>query len=317
MFKKTLSMIMVLAMILSLGTTALAVDKSEISISQISAIGSVHVDGVRLDTKTDDNIGYFWVDTAGRTQSPVRLLVEAMGYDITYKDSVVTIPGGPNGDVVITIGSDELKVGGSVVKMDTIAYTINNRTYIPLRFVAEALNATVDTGGYGQNGFWIKITTTFRPERTINGVATKPFTQCTNVQKFIEANKDLFTFSNADRLTMEYTTADYLQLKLDIFETGNGYSIQGLDAGGPQGEKQYELVYALIDDVVEETSRQAVKDMLAERNKMLALGWTEKGGIGADAKVWRDAHDNQTVRVGNVNVKWSDYMFSIKLSTAS
>lgn len=81
----------------------------------------------------------------GRTYVPVRYLALALGVaedDIAYENGVVTLTKGT--DVIkLTMGSTSLMKNDSTVSMDVAPETVNGRTMLPARFVAEAFGATV------------------------------------------------------------------------------------------------------------------------------------------------------------------------------
>lgn len=79
-----------------------------------------------------------------RTTLPVRLVAETLGAKVDWNKSerIVTITKGDK-EIVIQIGQDYALVNGTKVKLDSSAYIDNNRTYMPVRFVAEALDAEV------------------------------------------------------------------------------------------------------------------------------------------------------------------------------
>lgn len=85
-----------------------------------------------------------FIDDSNRTQIPVRALAEALGATVNWNGAakVVTISNGLV-TMTLTIGSDILNVNGSDTKMDTAAMIVNDRTYVPLRFIAEAMGMTV------------------------------------------------------------------------------------------------------------------------------------------------------------------------------
>ncbi len=84
----------------------------------------------------------------GRTLVPMRGFFEALGADVSWDASTKTATGIRGGTVVrIPIGSNQPTVNGSVVVIQVPARIINNRTYIPLRFVGEALGEQVDWDG--------------------------------------------------------------------------------------------------------------------------------------------------------------------------
>ncbi|WP_458406845.1 copper amine oxidase N-terminal domain-containing protein, partial [Anaerotignum sp.] len=79
-----------------------------------------------------------------RTMLPIRIIAEALGATVTWNETEqkVTIT---DDDLVIEIfiGQPFATVNGEPVKLDAPAYIANDRTYLPLRFVAENLGATV------------------------------------------------------------------------------------------------------------------------------------------------------------------------------
>ncbi len=79
-----------------------------------------------------------------RTMLPIRFIAEALGATVEWDDDAdkVTIT---KGDIVIEIyiGQPFALVNGEPVQLDAPAFIENDRTYLPLRFVAEALGATV------------------------------------------------------------------------------------------------------------------------------------------------------------------------------
>ena len=90
-----------------------------------------------------------YVDENGRTMIPVRFVTEELGADVKWDGSTHTASISRNGiKVDITIGSTDLKVTRNgkteTVKMDTAAVLKDGRTYVPIRYVAEALGAYVD-----------------------------------------------------------------------------------------------------------------------------------------------------------------------------
>ena len=90
----------------------------------------------------------------GRTLLPIRDLVKAFGIPnddehIKFNEEtrIVTIN---NGDthIELTIDSDLALINGSTVKLDTYAIIYNDFTYVPARFVGEALNKKIGWDAY-------------------------------------------------------------------------------------------------------------------------------------------------------------------------
>ena len=103
----------------------------------------IYVSDVQVDFKDAKP----FVDEEDRTQIPVRALAEVLDCDVAWNDAeqLVTITLTDGTIVQMTIGDRFLKVGDKIVEMDTEALIIEDRTYIPIRFLAEAL---------GLNVFW-------------------------------------------------------------------------------------------------------------------------------------------------------------------
>jgi len=89
-----------------------------------------------------------FVDENDRTLIPVRFVAETMGADVTWDQETQTAVIEQDGiTIMVPIGSDTISVtqDGSTetVTMDTAAIISEERTYVPIRFVAEALGAWV------------------------------------------------------------------------------------------------------------------------------------------------------------------------------
>ncbi len=80
-----------------------------------------------------------------RTMLPARFVAEALGATVTWnnKERKVTITK-DDITIIIYIDSDKAYANGKEVTLDSPAFIENDRTYTPLRFIAENLGATVD-----------------------------------------------------------------------------------------------------------------------------------------------------------------------------
>lgn len=93
---------------------------------------------------------------AHRVMIPIRFVSEALGAEISYNtDRVVTIKQGDK-TVVMKINSKTVTVDSVIKELDVPARLEQDRTYVPLRFVSEALGATV---GWNQEQKLVSITT--------------------------------------------------------------------------------------------------------------------------------------------------------------
>lgn len=81
----------------------------------------------------------------GRTLVPFRAITEALGAEVSYDPETLTVTV-TKGDieVVLTLGSTIAIVNGEEVEMDTNPELISNRTFVPIRFLSQALGANVE-----------------------------------------------------------------------------------------------------------------------------------------------------------------------------
>lgn len=77
-----------------------------------------------------------------RTFVPVRFLTEALGFSVSYIPDDKEIVIGDN-YIRLKIGSNDYILNGKTFSMDVAPFIENSRTYVPLRFVMEALNMSV------------------------------------------------------------------------------------------------------------------------------------------------------------------------------
>ncbi|NPV44454.1 MAG: copper amine oxidase N-terminal domain-containing protein, partial [Firmicutes bacterium] len=82
---------------------------------------------------------------AGRTLVPFRAITEALGAEVSYDPETMTVTV-TKGDieVILTLGSTIAVVNGEEVEMDTNPELISNRTFVPIRFLSQALGADVE-----------------------------------------------------------------------------------------------------------------------------------------------------------------------------
>jgi len=145
--KKKLSMLLAVAMLVSafcLTGAAAAEATATTSESIGSSILTVKYNGEAIIFPDAQP----FVDENNRTLIPVRFVAETMGADVSWNQEAQTAVIAQNGiTIMVPIGSDTITVtkdgSTSAVKMDTAAIIKEERTYVPIRFVAEALGAWV------------------------------------------------------------------------------------------------------------------------------------------------------------------------------
>lgn len=88
------------------------------------------------------------VNHGGRVLVPMRGIFEALGAEVSWNDKTKTATGILGGrQVSLTVGETTAYADGSVIELDVPAVIVNGRTLVPVRFIAESLNAKVDWYG--------------------------------------------------------------------------------------------------------------------------------------------------------------------------
>ena len=109
-----------------------------ISTSAFAAI-NITVDNKPLTTDVSPVI----ID--GRTLVPVRSIFEELGADVIWNNETKTVSATKGAtNIEITLGSNNAYVNNNAVILDVPAQSVNGRTMVPARFVAEALGCNVN-----------------------------------------------------------------------------------------------------------------------------------------------------------------------------
>lgn len=99
---------------------------------------TVRVNGTKLNLAVPARV------VNDRTMAHVRAVAEALGATVTWDQAnqrVTLVEGGTT--IVLTIGSTTALVNGQPRTLDAAPFIVDDRTQVPLRFVAENLGATV------------------------------------------------------------------------------------------------------------------------------------------------------------------------------
>ena len=125
-----------LAMLLSLGAV--------LSVSAESSQDVIHVTINGNEVAFSDNLGRPYVDSAWRTQVPLRAAMEAYGAYVDWDpDSRTAIVQYQGITVKLPVNQNFLVINNEIRTMDTEPVINNGRTYLPIRFVTEALGGSV------------------------------------------------------------------------------------------------------------------------------------------------------------------------------
>ncbi len=145
-----------------------------------------------------------YIDGSNRTMIPVRFVAENLGAEVTWTGATKTASIMKDNILVeVTIGDQTLRVTDHgktrTVAMDTAAVLKENRTYVPIRFVAEALGAYVDySSTYHTVGIYSDVLTA----EQISMLTSLPYTQPKEALGYEEAKERY----DADTLAFLYGT---------------------------------------------------------------------------------------------------------------
>ena len=143
----------------------------------------------------------------GRTLVPLRAIFEALGADVQWDGATQTVSGTKGGKrVQLQVNATQAKVNDQTVALDVPAEMINNRTMVPVRFIAESLGAYVGWDG--------RTSSVFVSQRTITSAyAVETYTQTIMpVQKeFLQAASQ----SDAVMLQLIQGEMDYQQFRIN------------------------------------------------------------------------------------------------------
>jgi len=97
------------------------------------------------EQEIDPGRGTTPLNVNGRTMVPIRAIVEAMGGTIDWEQTSKQITLSARGNTVkMWLGKKDIEVNGESKTMDVEPFSQNSRTYVPIRFATENLNAKVD-----------------------------------------------------------------------------------------------------------------------------------------------------------------------------
>lgn len=89
-----------------------------------------------------------YVNENDRTMIPVRKVAETFGADVGWDGETQTVKlTSENNTILLTIGDNVIDINGNKETMDTKAIVTNDRTFVPLSFVANAFGAEVGWDG--------------------------------------------------------------------------------------------------------------------------------------------------------------------------
>lgn len=122
---------------------AAAIIASMSAVSAQNNTPSVTVNGAKLEFT--DNVIPFIDEESERTLVPMRDIFEAVGAVVQWDESTQTVIAVKDSSfVTLQIGSEKAFVNSEEKQLDVKALIKDDRTFVPLRFVSEALGAEVE-----------------------------------------------------------------------------------------------------------------------------------------------------------------------------
>jgi hypothetical protein len=212
------------------------------------------------DSKIDFPDAQPFVDANGRTQIPAKYIGEALGATVTWvgKEQKAVFSFG-NKQLILYIGKKNYLVDGQTKQMDTTAIIKDGRTFVPAKYIAEALGANVKWDGSTKTVF-VNRTLTTQAEA---GKDVASGTVINNQAEFLEALK-----------LATYTIQSTVVLKCNNYESSD-YNFKNLtrDSLGLNGINSISINASTIGNVADMTAtvayshvfkiQQAMKNELA------------------------------------------------------
>ena len=173
----------------------------------------ISLNGVQLNIPSE--YGYPFIDNQSRTIIPLRIISERLGHQVEWDNSTQTAT--IDGEISITIGEKIVRTPNGDIKMDTFAILKGDRTYVPLRFVVEALGYEVSYNGPNRaNNYQHMVDISGQPKTPTQPIGKEPI-----------KNGNVYTIFG-----------EYGSVELDI---ENDRRVQGNKKFGIANEKAYEL----------------------------------------------------------------------------
>lgn len=171
--RKVISVILSLCMLLSLSLTACAAEETPNETTIILKIGNPTM-AVNGEDMPIDEQGTVPVIVNDRTLLPVRAIVEKMGGTVEWNGETQTVTLNYSEDEIrLVIDSTTAYLNGEAQTLDVAPTVINDRTMLPIRFIAESFKFNADWNGEEQKVTVTKATTveettepTTKPEET-------------------------------------------------------------------------------------------------------------------------------------------------------
>lgn len=200
-----------------------------ISTTVFAKAPSIEIDGKIIKT---DAAPFIEKD---RTFVPIRFIGEALNYKVDWnKDKKLVTIKNNDRQILMTIGDTNITVNNEKIKNDVAPLIRNDRTYVPLRFVAENMNLKVNWDGKEK-----KVIINSQKDNITDGITGLSADEKEFLNKFQSKQKII-----EDNMT---------SLKKSFFEKASTLSKEDL-------EKEYNRANKEISDAVSELKNINVSD---------------------------------------------------------
>ncbi|MEK4425629.1 copper amine oxidase N-terminal domain-containing protein [Solibacillus sp. FSL K6-1523] len=102
-----------------------------------AATAQIKIDGVTIVSDANPTV------KNNRTMVPLRVISENLGATVHWSDSQVTLTKNDM-KVILKLNSNKVVKNGKTELLDVKSYMKNNRTFVPMRFIAETFGSNVD-----------------------------------------------------------------------------------------------------------------------------------------------------------------------------
>ena len=152
MLKKIISVFVVLLFCIFFNTLFINAAESSVVLQIDNPIMAVN----GVEKPVDEGYDTKPVIVDGRTLLPVRAVIEEFGGNVNWNSDTkkVTLTHNEN-EIVLTINSIQASINDAVQNLDTAPVIINNKTMLPIRFIAESFGFDVE---WNENNKTITIT---------------------------------------------------------------------------------------------------------------------------------------------------------------
>ena len=243
MWKKLFSLVITIAIMLSV-----------FSVTTLAAGMTIKLDGKNLTTDVAP-----FIDANGRTMVPVRLISEGLGASVAWdaKSRLITITKSTT-VIKLTIGSKQITTNGQASTMDTAAVIASGSTYVPVRFIAEALNLTAGWDGPTGTVLLTSSSSSASPSTTTPPPTTTPPTTSSDTI-LARAGQDDLLLVLTDPNSAEYKAFAGLSTQSYVVDPG-GDTILVVPVKNNTTIAIYDVVYNedIEDFVIKKTLREFV-----------------------------------------------------------